>query len=161
MDRMKSRVLTLLIGLAVPLGCSPEDGVSRAQVSGAVKVDGQPLEEGSINFFPAGDSQGPSAGGVIAKGRYDIAQETGPVVGKNRVEIRGVKKTGRMVPNHMAPGTMREELVEALPEDVNTKSQLIRDVVAGSNVIDFVDLKGQPTPPPEAAKGKGASKRTQ
>ena len=159
MHRMKSRTVALLIGLSVPRGCSSDDGLSRAQVQGEVKVDGQPLEEGSINFFPAGDAQGPSAGGVIAQGRYDIPKESGPVVGKNRVEIRGVKKTGRMVPNHMAPGTMREELVEALPTDVNTKSQLVRDIASGSNVLDFADLKGLPTPPPEKEKSKGASKK--
>jgi len=157
---MKSRALALLIGLLVPLGCSSGDGLERAQVRGEVQVDGQPLEEGSINFFPAGDAEGPSAGGVIAQGKYDISQESGPVVGKNRVEIRGVKKTGRMVPNHMAPGTMREELVEALPPDVNVKSKMVRDVAKGSNVIDFVDLKGQPIPPSKE-KGKGASQKSQ
>jgi hypothetical protein len=154
MDFMKARLLMPL--LVVVLGCSSEDG--RAPVRGEVKVDGSPLEEGSINFFPAGDAQGPSAGGVIAEGKYDIPQAMGPVIGKNRVEIRGVKKTGRQVPNHMAPGTMREELVEALPVEVNTKSQLVRDVVAGTNVIDFVDLKGLPIPP-ATEKGKGEPKQ--
>ena len=79
---------------------------------------------------------------------YDIPKEAGPVVGQNRVEIRGVKKTGRMVPNHMAPGTMREELVEALPVEVNSKSQLVREVVAGTNNIDFIDLKRAYAPGP-------------
>jgi len=157
---MKARALALLIGLTVPLGCSFGDGLDRAQVRGEVRVDGEPLEEGSINFFPAGDAEGPSAGSVIAKGQYDIPQDKGPLVGKNRVEIRGVKKTGRMVPNYMAPGTMQPELMEALPAEVNTKSKLVRDVTAGSNVIDFVDLKGQSIPPPdEKGKGKGASKK--
>ena len=158
MERMKACKLALLAGLFAALGCSSGDGLERARVRGEVRVDGQPLEDGSINFFPAGDAEGPSAGGVIKQGLYDIAQESGPVVGKNRVEIRGVKKTGRMVPNHMAPGTMREELVEALPPDVNTKSQLVRDVAAGTNVLDFVDLKGLPTPP-EKEQSKGTSKK--
>jgi len=160
MHRLKATALTLSFTLAVPLGCSSGDGMERAQVRGKVHVDGQPLEEGSINFFPAGTAEGPSAGGVIAQGTYDLPQDLGPVVGKNRVEIRGVKRTGRMVPNHMAPGTMREELVEALPIDVNTKSTLVRDVASGSNVIDFLDLKGLPVPP-EKAKGKGAGKKSQ
>src|SRR5262245_49224594 len=99
MDRMKARAFALLIiGISVPLGCSSGDGLERARVRGQVQVDGQPLEEGSINFFPAGAAEGPTAGGVISKGLYDIPKESGPVVGKNRVEIRGVKKTGRKVP---------------------------------------------------------------
>jgi hypothetical protein len=64
-----------------------------------------------------------------------------------------------MVPNHMVPGTMREELVEALPPEVNAKSELVRDIAAGTNVLDFVDLKGLPTPP-DNAKGQGASRKS-
>lgn len=137
-----SGVFVLLVILSVALGCSSGDGLKRAQVKGEVKVDGLPLEEGSINFFPAGTAEGPSAGGVIEQGKYDLPRERGPVVGPNRVEIRGVKKTGRMVPNAMAPGTMREELVEALPGDVNTKSTLVREIAPGENIVDFNDLKG-------------------
>jgi hypothetical protein len=158
MDRMKARVCALLLtGCCVPLGCSSGDGLERAGVRGKVQVDGQPLDEGSINFFPAGGAEGPSAGGTIAHGTYDIPKASGPVVGKNRVEIRGVKKTGRQVPNHMAPGTMRDEIVEVLPAEVNTKSTLVRDVAKGTNDIDFVDLKGMPTPP---ETGKSNSKAT-
>jgi len=159
---MNSRALALLIGLAVPLGCSSGDGLNRASVRGEVKVDGNPLEEGSINFFPAGDAEGPSAGGVISKGEYEIPQDLGPVVGKYRVEIHGVQKTGRTVPNYMAPGTTMPEVMEVLPADVNVKSKLVRDVAAGANVIDFVDLKGLPIPPgpEEKGKGKGKSKGT-
>jgi hypothetical protein len=158
MAHVKARAFALMmIGVSVPLGCSSGDGTERARVRGQVQVDGQPLEAGSINFFPAGDAEGPTAGGVISKGMYDIPKESGPVVGKNRIELRGVKKTGRMVPNHMVPGTMREELVEALPADVNTKSTMVREVAAGTNDIDFVDLKGQPVPP-EKAQGKGSAR---
>jgi hypothetical protein len=159
MDLMKFRLLTLLLGVSVLSGCDSGDGLARARVWGDVLVDGEPLEKGSINFFPAGDAQGPSAGGVISGGKYDISQPTGPVVGQNRVEIRGVKKTGRMVPNHMAPGTMREELVEALPVDVNAKSKLVREVLAGTNKLDFTDLKGAPVPPAEATEEKGNKKK--
>ena len=140
----KACVSGLLVVLSVTLGCSSGDGLERAQVRGEVKVDGVPLEQGSINFFPAGTAEGPSAGGVIDQGKYDLPRERGPVVGPNRVEIRGVKKTGRMVPNAMGPGTMREELVEALPSDVNTDSTLVRDIAQGSNIIDFNDLNGAP-----------------
>ena len=118
--------------------------MNRAEVRGEVKVDGAPLGEGSIDFFPAEGTVGPTAGGVIANGKYDIPRRKGPAVGRNRVEIHCVKKTGRMVPNAAEPGTMREETVEGLPADVNSKSTLVRDVSQGSNVIDFVDLKGLP-----------------
>jgi hypothetical protein len=124
------------------LGCSSDDG--RAEVRGQVMVDGQPLERGSIDFFPIEGTAGPTAGGVIENGQYHLPAGKGPAVGRNRVEIHGVKKTGRQVPDAMSPGAMREETVEALPPEANSKSTLVREVAAGSNVIDFPDLKGAP-----------------
>jgi hypothetical protein len=141
MKRGKACALVLLVILSA-LGCSSGDGLNRAQVRGEVKVDGVPLEKGSIDFFPIEGTQGPSAGGVIENGKYLLARGKGPAVGRNRVEIHGVRKTGRMVPDHMNPGAMREELVEALPADVNAKSTLVREIAPGTNVVDFNDLKG-------------------
>jgi len=132
----------VLLLILFALGCSSGNGPDRAHVQGDVKVDGVPLEKGSIDFFPVDGTQGPSAGGVIENGKYDLALGKGPAVGRNRVEIHGVKKTGRKVPDHMAPGTMRDETVEAVPADFNTNSTLVRDIAPGSNVVDFNDLKG-------------------
>lgn len=146
----------LLIGMAGLSGCSKQDGRERAAVGGEIKVDGQPLVDGSINFYPVDGNEGPSAGGVIKEGRYDLAADQGPVLGKNRVEIHGVKRTGRKVPNHMAPGTMRDELVEALGKEAHEKSTLVREVARGTNQFDF-DLKGAPEKP--LAKGSNVGVR--
>ena len=150
MRRIDVTTWALVIGMAGHLGCSKQEGHERAAVGGEIKVDGQPLVNGSINFYPVEGNDGPSAGGVIKEGRYDLPTDQGPLVGKNRVEIRGVKKTGRQVPNHMAPGTMRDELVEALGKEANEKSTLVREVASGTNNFDF-ELKGAPDRP--LAKG--------
>jgi hypothetical protein len=103
-------------------------------------VDGQPLAKGSINSFPTEGTSGPTAGGEIVDGRYHIGRAKGATVGKNRVEIRANRKTGRKAPNPTAPGELTDEIVELLPPECNERSTLIREVRAASNTIDF-DLR--------------------
>ncbi|MFO1095380.1 MAG: hypothetical protein U0992_19050 [Planctomycetaceae bacterium] len=113
------------------VGCSqPDDPWPRAAASGRVTLDGVPLSEGTITFFPSGDTQGPASGGPIVNGRYDLAAAEGPVVGTNRVEIRSVQKTGRVVKSPVAvetagpPIDMVEEFQEVVPPRYNRDSQL-------------------------------------
>ena len=137
------RLYWFAAGLLLLSGCS-DAGPQRASVSGTVLVDGQPFEEGTINFFPVGDTQGPSAGAVIEKGEYQIERQKGVVVGQNRVEIQGNRKTGRKIPDPMGSGALVDELVEALPPECNSKSTLSRTVTSGHNTINF-DQQGTRT----------------
>ena len=43
-------------------GCGRNDG--RVAVAGKTALDGTPIAEGMINFFPTGETKGPTAGGV-------------------------------------------------------------------------------------------------
>jgi hypothetical protein len=118
-------------------GCTG-DGVQRAEVSGTVTFNGQPVKEGSINFFPTDGTKGPEAGGAILDGKYHIPQAKGPVVGKHRVELRAFQKTGRRIQDPTAPpGTLTEEIANVFPLEFNTNSTLIRDVQAGKNELPF------------------------
>lgn len=129
------RVRWLTFTLLFSLGCSPSD---RAEVSGSVQLDGQPVEEGSIQFIPVEGTKGPSAGAVITKGSYHIARGQGVVVGKNRVELRAFKTTGRKVQDPTAPqGVKTEERVQAFPPEYSDRSTEVRDIQPGSNTIDF------------------------
>ena len=140
--RRTAAVLGAAVVLVVGTSCSP-DGPRRAAVAGKVLVDQQPLVAGSINFFPVDGTAGPSAGTVIKNGAYQIARAEGVVVGKNRVEIRGFRKTGRTIPDPMArtAGRLIEEIVPALPPESNDRSTLVRDIRDGDNTLDF-DLPG-------------------
>jgi len=138
------------VALLLLAGC-PDSGPPKASVSGTVRLDGQLIETGSINFFPVADNTGPSAGARIENGKYHIAKNKGVVVGKNRVELRGNRKTGRMVRDPLNDDLMVPEVVEAFPPQYNRRSTLIRDIEHGSNSINF-DLKSVPGPdsvPPE------------
>jgi len=115
-------------------GCSG----NKAEVSGTVLLNGEPIEEGSINFIPVEGTTGPGAGAVIKDGKYYIPRSTGVTVGKNRVELRAFKKSTRKVrdPNG-PPGAMTEARDPAFPPEYNDNSTLTKEVRQGSNTIDF------------------------
>jgi hypothetical protein len=126
----------LVVGLLPLPGCGGND---LAEVSGAVAIDGQPVTEGSIQFIPIEGTTGPGAGAPIENGRYHIPRQKGVAVGKNRVELRAFKKTGRKVQDPTGlPGTLTEERVPAFPKEYNDSSTVVREVQAGSNTIDFL-----------------------
>lgn len=128
-----SSALTCFLLLLV-LGCTR--GPQRASVHGEVRVGGEPLETGSINFIPAGGN-GPTAGAAVTNGYYEIAVDRGVLVGQNRVEVRGIRKTGRKVRNPFNLDEQVDELVEAVPKEFNELSTLERDVAPGNNSLDF------------------------
>ncbi|UUO07732.1 hypothetical protein M4951_05335 [Blastopirellula sp. J2-11] len=142
----RSRGRLLVCGLMVFAGCAAPSDIDRIPVSGMVTVDGQPLDHGTIQFFPQGDTKGPMSGGRIANGRYQLDAITGPPPGQHLVRIAGKRKTGRMVqvpPDEYAPqGSVVEEMVDAVPERYNAKSELIHDVVAPSTELNF-ELKSK------------------
>ena len=118
-------------------GCGGEAvGEIRGSVKGKVTLDGQPVKQGSIRFFPTGGTTGPDAGGHITNGEYKIDLDKGVAIGKNRVEIRANKPTGKKV-KALMNDTMVDEMEEAIPEQFNTKSKLVKSVDKGENEIDF------------------------
>jgi hypothetical protein len=124
-------------------GCSGS-GPQLAEVEGTVLLDGQPIDEGSIQFIPVEGTTGPGAGGVIKDGKYHIDRRKGVTVGKNRVELRAFRTTGRKVNDPNAPpGGKTDERVQAFPPEYNERSTVVKDVQAGSNTINF-DVETNP-----------------
>jgi hypothetical protein len=131
---------TLLIGMAFLLlgvGCG-KGGPSRNAVSGAVQLDGKPLEKSLIRFSPIKGAKGPVTGGTIENGRYQLPQAIGPMEGRHRVEINANRKTGRRVPMPFArQGETEDEYGEAIPSRFNSESTLEVEVKPGDNTLDF------------------------
>ena len=129
----------LLLSLA---GCGP-DGPQRAEVSGTIKFNGEPIPEGSINFFPTDGTKGPEAGAVVTNGKFHIPYSTGPVVGKHTVELKYFGETGQMVQDPTAPPGKMIPLRDNLFKTVITEP-IVREVKpnAGDNVFDF-DIKSK------------------
>lgn len=132
------RAFSVLCGISILLlnGCG-EAEVPRGRVFGTVTVDGSPLAEGKIRFFPLGDGIGGDSG--IVAGNYEILAERGLSAGKYRVEVSLMKATGKQVPNYDGePGAMMEEIVETISPLYNRDSKLVVDYdPSGDGKFDF------------------------
>lgn len=138
--RVASRLL-VLCSIAVAVGCGESDGLPRKAVSGAVKLDGQPLANGNIQFLPnAADATGMAitASGMIANGSYAIPQEQGPIPGTYKVFITA--DSGQLADDSADPGGIPKAQVnkDLVPPKYNANTELEITVTAdGSTTFDF------------------------
>ena len=131
------RLVLLPAVLLFLCGCSGSKA-DRGAIHGAVTLNGKPLEQGSILFMPMEGTRGTVAGAEIKDGRYQLSATTGPAVGWSRVEIRAMRKTGRMVPKAFGrPGEMVPEKAEAVSPKFNSKTELKVEIKPGDNTADF------------------------
>lgn len=120
----------LLVGLS---GCS--SGPSTASVKGDVRLNGEPVEAGSISFIPS-SGEGTKVAAAIENGKYEIAADRAPAPGSYKVEITWDKPTGRKIPS-ADPGMQTDERREAIPAKYNTQTTLVEELTAGENVKNF------------------------
>jgi len=149
--RHRVALLCSVLAAVVVSGCG-----SGAGVSGTVNIDGQPVADGGIVFFPAG-SKDPAATGRIIGGKYEVARNPKLVAGTYKVQINWLKATGKKLKNENDIGTEIEETYEAIPSQYNTGSNLSVELSSGSNRKDF-DLKGMLNGPTGPAGGGGQKK---
>lgn len=144
--------------LAAPLlpGCGPSLP-ERGVVTGTIKVDGQPINQGQVCFWP--DQGRPATGTIQADGTYRLTTfepGDGAILGKHRVTVEAKRVVGK----GKMPTSMEEEIAMIgsgqnsardfklhwlAPERYRVKetSGLIAEVKSGENQLDF-DLKSQP-----------------
>ena len=125
----------ILLALVAISGC----GDGKVVVRGAVNVDGQPIEEGSISLEPA-DGQGPTTGGLIKGGKYELTGNAAVIPGDKIVRIVGLRKTGKMVEaGPPAPkGTLIPQMEQCVPSHYNDQSRLHVSVTPGkANTHNF------------------------
>lgn len=119
-------------------GCGGKDnGLHR--VYGTVTLDNAKIKEGSITFVPQAGTKGPSGGSPIADGAYDVPKDKGLAPGKYRVEIRSSRKTGKKIEvgSPTPPGTMMDEVVEAVAPKFNSRSTLEAEIPPKKQPLDF------------------------
>jgi hypothetical protein len=124
--------LLLLIGL-LALIVMRKPGIT---VLGTVKVDGEPLVNGSISCLPVDDrgavaeGRGPGGGAIITDGKYQI--DNGLTAGRYQVKIQGT---------HHIPGRNTLDQIMSyrrIAEEVPVvQATLVKEVTTGSNTIDF------------------------
>jgi hypothetical protein len=124
-----------LLALLVLAGCGDAD--SMAEVTGTVRVDGEPMSEGSITLVPA-NGDGPTAGGQIKDGKYSVRSPKGVMkVSISMPKVVGKKKVYATPDSPEMPVT-----VEALPPRFNQATELRLEVKGGSNPKDW-DLQSK------------------
>lgn len=131
--------LTLTLG-ACNRGPQP---VPAAAVSGKVTLDGEPLKEGVITFYPDTDAAGKPLEGQMAQtritdGSYAIANPPGVTVGKNRVTISSTKVVGK----EKKDGVDVEKREEILPGKYNAETTLSLEVSVPQTLGNF-DLQSK------------------
>jgi hypothetical protein len=127
-NRMHARHLNLLVMIAVVAGCS-KSNPEIAPVTGRITLDGQPVANTDIAFYPEAQGKSPSAARTDKDGNYELGYK------------RGVM--GGMIGDNIIRISTSPEIVRGpnrYHENYNANSQLHREVKSGKNVIDF-DLK--------------------
>lgn len=85
---------TALVAVIALAGCGHQD----LGVQGTVKVDGQPLEQGTVHFESVGGKQPIRGGAAVKDGAFTIAPtDKGMTPGNYKVSVEGYHKTGRQV----------------------------------------------------------------
>jgi hypothetical protein len=125
----------IALAVAFSYGCGG-DPLGRQALSGAVTVDGSPLQKGTINFQPA--QAGIGSGTRIESGKYSIARKDGLPAGKYRVVINAPTPGSADAQSNAPPGAPAPPPQELIPEEWNAKTEHTIDVVSsGKNEHNF------------------------
>lgn len=116
------------------LGCG-QSGPATAQVSGVIKLNGEPVEGAMVMFQPVAEGRS-SRGLTDANGRYTlnyVGDQNGALIGEHVVTVTKFRKrimddNGQVVD----PG-----VPELFPASANSESELKANVTKGSNTFDF------------------------
>lgn len=124
-------------------GCG--DGTGRHGVSGRVRFQGQPLDEGSIQFIPKSPELSPS-GAPIVRGEYTLPKSHGLAAGTYEVRVSAGER-GTDIRKQMDPEQAGAEPYpiarERIPPRYNTKSELGIEVKDGGPFTFDFDLKAK------------------
>ena len=89
-------VMRLAVAGVLLAGCGRRSKLRRLPVSGSVTFAGQPVDDGLIEFIPVDSTPGPSFGGLVKAGRYDVpAAQGGHEGGTYRVQITASRASGK------------------------------------------------------------------
>jgi hypothetical protein len=129
---------------AAVAGCGDSYG-GRLAVSGTVTLVGQPIKDGSINFFPQ-DGQGTETGAPIINGKFQLARKDGLRPGKYLIRVTaGDGKTPAADEGGGPGGNTNIVSVDLIPSDWAEGSQQYVEVKQGDkNEFTFAIPKTRP-----------------
>jgi hypothetical protein len=126
----------LAMVLASVIGCGPAS--DRLPISGAITLDGMPLDSGSIQFTSKGREKLMASGAMIANGEFNIPQEKGLPPGTYFVEISSPDTAAPLVAYQAGPGQPRlpPTAPERIPAAYNA-NRTIEVTADGENHFTF------------------------
>jgi hypothetical protein len=127
-----------ILGIAMLAGCGPRS--DRLEVTGNVKLDGVPLDQGSIRFTSTGSEKLIASGATISNGEFYLPQEKGLPPGAYLVDISSPDTSAPLAVQKSAPGepTLPPTARERIPAEYNSESKHTIDVTAdGDNHFAF------------------------
>lgn len=131
------RLLVLAAALTTAAGCG-ESGPPTGKVSGAVTLDGKPLDTGRMRFVSK-DGKSPPVETAVTAGRYAAEVPVGEV----RVEINSEKVVGQRRMYETPDSPMVDVGKEQLPAKYHSNSELKLTVARGDNPPADFDLKSK------------------
>ena len=126
----------LAVAAAAALAAAGCRGEPKAQVSGTVTLDGVPVENGVIQFYPVG-STGQTAGGGVQNGRYALDASPGEMT----VTINASKVVGKQKLYATPDSPVVDKVSELVPSKYNSVSTLKVTLKEGVNEGVNFDLK--------------------
>lgn len=133
-------LMAVLVSLAATAAGCADPYAGRVAITGTVKLAGQPLQDGSIQFIPLDEKLGTQSGAAIVNGQYGIPRESGLKPGQYLVRITsGDGKTPANEEDAGAPGGSTNIVsFDRIPGDWNVNSEHHVEVKAsGPDQFDF------------------------
>lgn len=129
----------IVVAIALAGGCADEaDPYGRLALSGKVTFEGQPLDQGLIDFLPAESPGGAGARARVRDGKYSIPSHEGVVPGAYRVVITSAEPVMSETPDGSPGHALPLPGKERIPPEFNTESQhTIEATTYGDNHFDF------------------------
>jgi len=129
---------------ALIAGCGgPTDERPRQAVAGEVKIDGEPLKAGMIQFMPTEPGLAVPGGAAITDGKYAMSKADGLVPGPYQVSVTSAPAPATGLVEGSMPGDPLPPPKEPIPSIYNSKTTLTAKVTeAGPNTFSF-ELKSK------------------
>ena len=130
----------MLLLFVAAIGCGSSDPLNRQAVSGTVTLDGQPLDQGTIELVPVGAEHGVVSGGLITNGSFQVPADKGLPPGNYTVRISSAEVSASTGPAQPAGADLdnTEPAKERVPAKYNVQSELTAEVKSGGpNTFTF------------------------
>jgi hypothetical protein len=123
-------------------GCGKRS--DKLAVTGEVKLNGAPLEDGSIKFTSLGGEAVISSGAMVQNGRYEVPQQHGLKPGKYHVSISAPDPKAPPVMRRATPGGPAIPVApDRIPPEFNSKSKQEVEVTGDGDNHFVFNIGGQ------------------